>query len=672
MSIESLAEESSSVSVTDLRIVCLIPSATDICVALGLQAAIVAVTHECDTNLWSRASSRTAVKIITRDGVNGNETSQGAIHDQVVASCRAKDEAVGDKDIPALADVPSLYPIWEDEFREALQLNDVHDSSKRLVITQDLCEVCAPSSETVRRLVGKDASQPPPPHEVHVVSLTPQSLWDVAANILTVGHACGVPRRAKIVHDAFLSNLQTLETTVTEVRSHDGAPKLFLLEWLDPPFDGGHWILDMMQFAGVQPAQHKHTQKSTSTTWAQVRQADADVILVACCGFGLERNVRDTFGARNQLQQLRAARNRRIYATNGDHYFARPGPKLLHGAIIMALTAYADQPEVVQAIQALDFVDAELGGYQMVDVLDPTIVQANNDVPDMEDFDRLHREACSAGSLSYPDPVTGYKVFTELAHRQRGKCCGSGCRHCPYNHENVKNKAGKIQQPAMLTAGDQTGPLALSNGNLHVLFFSGGKDSFLAIRALTRQAKQTAPFGLALLTTFDATSRIIAHQDMPIDTVVEQATHLGLALIGVPIHRGSAEGYVTRVRKGLEVLQSSVKPPSKVTTLAFGDLHLENLVEWRNSQIGSLGYKLQYPVFQTEYEILWQDLEASKVPCIVSSSTVDHIRVGDVYSREFAQRLPECVDRFGENGEFHTVAQVWEVDRLTALGFIDS
>lgn len=134
-------------------------------------------------------------------------------------------------------------------------------------------------------------------------------------------------------------------------------------------------------------------------------------------------------------------------------------------------------------------------------------------ITDIEDFFKLHQEACERGDTFYTDPVSGFLVFTEVAHKKRGKCCGSGCRHCPYNHVNVcdEQKLARIQQPAILCRGTSLKFSPDSAAEIRVLFFSGGKDSFLTLRALAREMSDSA-VGIVLLTTFDAPSRIIAHQ----------------------------------------------------------------------------------------------------------------------------------------------------------------
>jgi diphthamide synthase (EF-2-diphthine--ammonia ligase)/ABC-type Fe3+-hydroxamate transport system substrate-binding protein len=636
----------------DMRIASLIPSATTICIALGLRDQIVGVTHECE-----RDGLPDTVRVLTGDGLQGEELSQGEIHAAVAAqSQQATCSLVSDT-------VPSLYPILADEFRAA---------APTIVITQDLCNVCAPSSDTVKKILSgytSGSSQNP-----IILSLSPESLIDVANSFCTVADACGVPERGRLLRDQFWQQLRDLQQTVQEFRATNRPePRIFLLEWLDPPFDGGHWIPHMMEWAGVQSAGGEKPELSTKKvksvviSWTDVEEADADCLLVACCGFGLDRNIRDTLKLREKITPLRAAQRGQVFAADGDAFFANPGPNLLIGSVIMALCAYDDQPLVIEAIRALPFVSKDLVGWQKVDLEEGKVIESKpNDIPDIEDFTAPHDAACEAGKLTYIDPETGYNVFTELAHKRRGKCCGSGCRHCPYSHENVRDKAAKIQQPAFLSVAEDSGIFALSHGNVKVLFDSGGKDSFLTIRALALQAKKQ-PFGLILLTTFDATSRVIAHQDVPISSVVRQAEHLGISLFGVPMQRGSSEGYVNRIRRALDVIEKKID--SKVTALVFGDLHLDHIKKWREDRLGSMGYELLYPLWKVDYNDLARRLQESQVPCIVSASERDEIAVGEVYGPSFTDRLPALgVDLFGENGEFHTLAEVWKVDRDIALG----
>ena len=270
------------------------------------------------------------------------------------------------------------------------------------------------------------------------------------------------------------------------------------------------------------------------------------------------------------------------------------------------------------------------------------------------DWREAHRRAIERGESTYIDPDTGFQVFTELGLERRGHCCGSGCRHCPYQHESMEldSRVAGAQQPSWLTGAAPPGEPA------DVLFWSGGKDSFLCYRVLMREAVRP----VALLTTFDAASRIVAHQEIGVRQVVRQAEHLGLPLLGVPLHPG--HDYVDRIREAVSLVPAIVR-------FVFGDLHLRHIREWRDTAFRELaaecGATLHFPLWGVSAETLIADLEASGVPCVVSAVTEAAegvVEVGDEFGREMMERLPDSVDPFGENGEFHTLAMVW---RKTAI-----
>ena len=242
---------------------------------------------------------------------------------------------------------------------------------------------------------------------------------------------------------------------------------------------------------------------------------------------------------------------------------------------------------------------------------------------------------------------------------------------------NVKDKANHIQQPAFLYEGtDCSGgsltfpPLSSIPAQAHikVLFFSGGKDSFLAIRRLVKERQASSPFHLILLTTFDADSRIIAHQEVPIDTVVRQAEHLQIPLLGIPLRRGSGEAYLDRIERGVDVIRQRVPDMQKVT-LVFGDLHLDHIREWRDKEMSE--YELEYPLWKVPYEELMKDLEASGVPVRLSAVTVEGLKEGMLFTRLCYNNVVKLgYDGFGENGEFHSVAEVWSAPKEQALGLM--
>jgi len=482
----------------------------------------------------------------------------------------------------------------------------------------------------------------------------------------------------------------------------------------------------MMEFACLQsalPVSQAGSMKSPRISWSTVAASDPDGILVGCCGFSLSRNMEDTNASAHQFQKLRAAKSNNIYACDGDSYFAQPTPLLLHGIVILATCGYQNQPDVLQAIETCSqsFLTPLVPrsssiGWECVNLTEIKKENgaekaqmngcASTPLGDIEDigtatsstdgFYALHKQACEDGKTTYIDPSSGYQVFTEVAHLKRGKCCGSGCRHCPYSHVNVKDKQSRIQQPAFLYQVPQFMTGYTADGSLvctspsskdakqrvRVLFFSGGKDSFLTLRALVRQQPGPGGTGLVLLTSFDAQSRCIAHQEVSIDDVVRQAEHLQVSLLGVPLHRSSGESYVDRITDALKVLEDK---NLQVTALVFGDLHLEHIKEWRESALSSLGYDLEFPLWKVPYDTLMDDLEASGVPCVVSGTTCDDVPVGTLFDRKFYNSIrttethganPENsgsntlsrIDAFGERGEFHSLAKVWSVSREKAIG----
>ena len=265
------------------------------------------------------------------------------------------------------------------------------------------------------------------------------------------------------------------------------------------------------------------------------------------------------------------------------------------------------------------------------------------------DFNALHRRACEQGARTYPDPSTGYHVFTALAHEDRGTCCGCGCRHCPFGHHRVPSTRSAPPRDPFLEG-------TVERQLYDVLFWSGGKDSYLALRALRREALNP----VILLTTFEDATEIVAHQQVPLSQIKAQAATLGLPLLLVPLYAGPS--YIDR----LGIALGFIARRCDINRLVFGDLHLEHIRQWREDHIGPLaqryGASLHLPLWGASYAELARDLEASRVRCTVSAisreMTGAAIEVGDLYDTSFLKRLPEHIDSFGEHGEFHTVVEL--------------
>lgn len=180
------------------------------------------------------------------------------------------------------------------------------------------------------------------------------------------------------------------------------------------------------------------------------------------------------------------------------------------------------------------------------------------------------------------------------------------------------------------------------------LFWSGGKDSFLALRYV----QEDAEYDPILLTTFDDETGRVPHQNIPIETIRRQALELELILFTIPLsYPASNNEYLSAIRQHLEQL------PFSVNTLIFGDLHLQDIREWREQVFHELGYKTRFPIWQKTYPELWERLEKEPVEIRISGvkdSLKELISPGDLYDAEFRGSLPKEIDKMGENGEFHT------------------
>jgi len=260
------------------------------------------------------------------------------------------------------------------------------------------------------------------------------------------------------------------------------------------------------------------------------------------------------------------------------------------------------------------------------------------------DFWPLHEAAVARGETIYLDPETGFTVFTKLGLLARERCCGAGCRHCPYGHESVpiERRAARIQQPAWLSdiRPDPSCKIAL-------LFWSGGKDSFLALRAVQKEGR----FAPVLLTTFDPKSRDLPNQGLSIADVAEQAQSLGLPLIGVPLHANV--DYAAQLEPAFDLGPG-------LRHLCFPDLGLEEIRQWREATFAqkpqTAHMKLHFPLWGKDYTQLLDDLSAAGAKCEVSAVADDIAGVtpGQLFNAQFCSNLPESVDAFGLNGEFRT------------------
>ncbi|SHG58120.1 iron complex transport system substrate-binding protein [Jatrophihabitans endophyticus] len=274
-----------------MRIVSLLPAATEIVYALGLADSLVGVTFECD----EPAAARTDHAVV----VGGRDTS-GMTPAEIDAYVRAQAAAGAD-----------LYHLHRDALR-TLQPD--------LVLSQDLCRVCALPAERVDEALAFLGCR------AEVVALDPYSLDDVLATIATVARAAGVAARGDTVRAALRARLDAVATAV----AGRPRPRVAVVEWVDPPFAAGHWIPDLVRAAGGEPVAATPHERSGPTTWAALAAAAPDVVVVAPCGFGLD-------GAAAQAATVgRELPHAAIWAVDGDGLIVRPGPRLVDGVEALA------------------------------------------------------------------------------------------------------------------------------------------------------------------------------------------------------------------------------------------------------------------------------------------------------------------------------------------------
>jgi iron complex transport system substrate-binding protein len=638
----------------NLRIASLLPSATEIVGRLGLQEYLVAISHDCDLcpdeDGLKRALQRGVKRVtVCSSGKISPDADQGAMDAAVRAGL--SDQA------------GSLYSILEESLRGL---------KPTVLLTQGLCGVCAPSAAQVTEACTSIPG-------MRLVDLQPHCVENVAETFATIGAACGVSESGLKLKDSFLRELASIKAAVSHA-TPSPRPSLVLLEWLDPPFDAGHWVPELIDAAGCTPALNAEPGSMSRTrSWEEVELADPDIICVACCGFGLQRNVKDAkknIFSHPIARRMRAVREGRVFALDGNRHFARPGPSLTSGAAALALIACDNDSAVVARLKHLA-PEEGVGWCRLVNRGGGAVEIDIEDIPAVDNCPWLsvHEQACERGEKFYTDPASGLMVMTRINHERRGKCCGSGCRHCPFNHANVPEgrRASCMQQPAYLhrrrSPDFPGGNRWLRDGSRReVHFWSGGKDSFLALRKRIRahldedQEEEQILSRVLLLTTFDAATRIVAHQEIPIEDVQRQAVSLNLDLLGVPLHPGV--DYVDRIAESLMGI--------RVDCLVFGDLHLAHIYHRRTKEWSRVCENFVFPLWQAPYKDLHDDLERSGVSCRITAVEVEGkggIYLGSLFTRALSLSAEKSLmDAFGERGEFHTLAEVWGSSQRKALG----
>lgn len=288
-----------------MRFVSLLPSATEVLFALGLGDEVVGVSHECD--FPAEAKSRRAV-IHSR---LPHDATPGEI-DRLVREYVAR----GD----------SLYSVDA----EALQ-----QLEPDLIVTQDVCQVCAASPEDLATTLARFDKRP------QVLCLNPQDLGDVWRDILWVGEETRRGRQAEALLEEIGERLGAIQSHVDGVQHH---PRVAILEWLEPFYVAGHWVPEMIEFAGGRDVLGKKRTPSFRVAPEELIAADPEFLLIAPCGYTATQ-ARDEYSAMafpSEWNEIAAVRNSRVYALDAASYFSRPGPRLIAGIETLATIFHSD------------------------------------------------------------------------------------------------------------------------------------------------------------------------------------------------------------------------------------------------------------------------------------------------------------------------------------------
>jgi iron complex transport system substrate-binding protein len=282
-----------------MRIASLVPSATEMLFALGLGDSVVAVTHECDFPPEAETRARLTRSVIP-EGLPPGEVD--AAVRQVTAQGRA------------------LYELDEERLAEL----DVD-----LIVTQALCAVCAVSYDDVRAMAARLGSRP------RVISLDPETLVEVIGDVMALGDATSSQDAAADLR----ADLERRIDGVAAAVAGTARPRVAALEWLDPPFAGGHWVPEMIELAGGTDVLGEPGRKSRTVSWEEIAEAGPEVVVAMPCGLYADEALEQALDYREQLEALGAGR---IVAVDAAASFSRPGPRLAEGTELLAHLLHPD------------------------------------------------------------------------------------------------------------------------------------------------------------------------------------------------------------------------------------------------------------------------------------------------------------------------------------------
>jgi iron complex transport system substrate-binding protein len=289
------------------KIISLLPAATEIICALGLESQLVGRSHECD---YPETVKQLPVCSYDRIGAN---LSSLEIDKQVKQ---------------LLTNALSVYEVNSEQIKQL---------SPDVIITQDQCAACAVSLPEVEQALANELEKP-----ARIISLQPNSLGNIMENITEVARALNAVPAA----DALLEELQErVDLIQHKLKFIENKPTVACIEWLEPLMVSGNWIPELVEIAGGNPVMAEPGKHSPYIQWEDLRLQDPEVIVVMACGFSIERTLKeiDTLLQLPNFTDLQAVKNKRLYLTDGNQYFNRPGPRIVDSIEILAEIIYPKQ-----------------------------------------------------------------------------------------------------------------------------------------------------------------------------------------------------------------------------------------------------------------------------------------------------------------------------------------
>jgi len=303
-----------------MRIVSLLASATEMIAELGCLDQLVGRSHECDY-----PPEVLHLPLVSTVQINV-DTSSSQIDAQIKQLAQAKKSAE-DNALKAL----SIY---------AINIELLQTLRPDIIFTQTQCEVCAVSEQDVARALQQLTGFQP-----CIVSLAPYRLSDVWDDVLRVGKALDRYKQAQKLTRRYRQRLDQLASQTASPSQRSSKPRVAVLEWLDPLMAAGNWTPELIAYAGGEAVFGETGTHSPWITWEELQTANPDVLILAPCGFSLERTMLDVALLQQQpaWQSLQAVRNGRVYAIDGNHYLNRSGPRLVESAELLAYTVWKER-----------------------------------------------------------------------------------------------------------------------------------------------------------------------------------------------------------------------------------------------------------------------------------------------------------------------------------------